>query len=224
MQSDSRPYAWVKSEGQKRLATENLVPGNRVYKERLVSARGTEYRVWDATRSKLAAAIANGLEAFPFGEGAKVLYLGASTGTTASHVSDMVGPGGAVFGVEHASRVAREFLERVASFRENVIPIMQDARRPAEYFSIYGKVDIVYADIAQPDQTDIAIANCKMYLKAGGHFFLVIKTRSIDVTKSPKSVISAEAAKLRGTFELLETIDLDPYHKDHALAVSRMLP
>ena len=47
-------------------------------------------------------------------------------------------------------------------------------------------MDVVYVDIAQPDQTKIAIDNCKMYLKKSGFLFLVIKTRSIDVTKDPK--------------------------------------
>lgn len=125
-----RPFFWIRSDGEKRLATQNMVPGNQVYKEKLVVKKGTEYRLWDPFRSKLAAAIMNGLDEFPFGDGSKVLYLGASTGTTVSHISDIVGPGGIVFAVDHASRVARDFLDRVASFRKNVIPILQDARRP----------------------------------------------------------------------------------------------
>lgn len=195
--------------------------GNRVYKERLVSKKGTEYRLWDPFRSKLAAAIMNGLEVFPFKNKSSVLYLGVSTGTTVSHISDIVGPGGIIFGVEHASRVARDFLDRVAAHRRNIIPVLQDARRPREYSAVFGKVDVVYADIAQPDQTDIAIGNCSAYLKKNGHFFLVIKTRSIDVTKPPKSVIDGEINKLRDGFEVLQAIDLRPYDKDHAMVVAR---
>ena len=218
---DDKGFFWIKSEGQNKLATENLVIGNQVYKEKLVLKKGIEYRLWDPFRSKLAAAIMNDLEVFPFKEKSSVLYLGVSTGTTVSHVSDIVGPQGIVFGVEHASRVARDFLDRVASHRKNIIPIMQDARQPDQYFSVYTKVDVVYVDIAQPDQTGIAIANCKMYLKNNGYLFLVIKTRSIDVTQAPKKIIEEEKNKLKKNFEIIQVIDLSPYDKDHAMVIAR---
>ena len=218
---EDKSIFWIKTDGERKLATENLVPGNQVYKEKLVIKKGIEYRLWDPFRSKLAAAIMNNLEEFPFENKTKVLYLGASTGTTVSHISDIVGPSGIVFGVEHASRVARDFLDRVASHRKNIIPILQDARKPKEFFSVFGKVDIVYVDIAQPDQTKIAIDNCTMYLKKEGYFFLVIKTRSIDVTKSPKKIIEEETEKLRTSFDILQSIDLHPYDKDHAMVIAR---
>ena len=221
MEEDRPGIFWIKSEGDKKLATENLVPGNQVYKEKLLIKKGIEYRLWDPFRSKLAASILNGLETFPFKEESNVLYLGASTGTTVSHISDIIGPKGIVFGVEHASRVARDFLDRVASYRKDIVPIIQDARQPKNYFSVFGKVDIVYVDIAQPDQTDIAIANCKLYLKNNGFLFLVIKTRSIDVTKSPKKIIQEEIKKLEVNFDVLQEIDLEPYDKDHAIVIAR---
>ena len=221
MEEDNQAFFWIKSNGEQSLATENLVPGNQVYKEKLVSKKGTEYRLWDPFRSKLAAAIMNGLNEFPFENKTKVLYLGVSAGTTVSHISDIVGPSGIVFAVEHASRVARDFLDRVASHRKNIIPILQDARKPSEYFSVFGKVDVVYVDIAQPDQTRIAIENCDMFLKKGGLFFLVIKPRSIDVTKSPKKIIEEETEKLKNEFEIIQSIDLRPYDKDHGMVVAK---
>ena len=223
MEDVKNNFFWVKVDGQEKLATENLVAGNQVYKEKLVNKKGIEYRVWDPFRSKLAAVIMKGLEIFPFKEKSKVLYLGVSTGTTISHISDIVGPGGIIFGVEHSSRVARDFLDRVASYRKNIIPIMQDARQPQQYFSVFGKVDIVYVDIAQPDQTEIAIANCKMYLKNQGYLFLVIKTRSIDVTKAPRKIIENEKKKLQTNFELEQVIDLMPYDKDHAIVIAKYI-
>ena len=219
--SNNQSFFWIKSEGQKRLATENMVPRNQVYKEKLVIKKNVEYRLWDPFRSKLAAAIMNELEYFPFVNKAKVLYLGVSTGTTISHISDIVGPSGVIFGVEHASRVAREFLDRVAAHRPNIVPILQDAKKPEEYFSVFGKVDVVYVDIAQPDQTSIAMDNCKIFLKKGGYIFLVIKTRSIDVTKDPKRIIDEEIQKLKTEFDILQSIDLQPFDKDHAMVVAR---
>lgn len=210
-------------EGEKKLATQNLVPGNQVYNEKLVQHKGSEYRIWNPFRSKLAAAIMNDLKNFPFNQKSDVLYLGVSTGTTISHISDIVNQGGTIFGIEHASRVARDFLDRVASHRKNIVPIIQDARRPEEFFSVYKKVDIVYVDIAQPDQTNIAIENCRLYLKSGGYLFLVIKTRSIDVVKDPKIVIKDEIKKLETLFEIKQTIDLHPYDKDHAMVIATLL-
>jgi len=193
---DKETFFWIQVEGEKKLATQNLVPGNQVYNEKLVQSKGIEYRIWNPFRSKLAAAIMNDLKNFPFNQKSDVLYLGVSTGTTISHISDIVNQGGTIFGIEHASRVARDFLDRVATHRKNIVPIIQDARRPEEFFSVYKKVDIVYVDIAQPDQTNIAIENCRLYLKSGGYLFLVIKTRSIDVVKDPKMVIKDEIKKL----------------------------
>lgn len=209
----------MRSEGEMRLATENLAPGIRVYKERLVFQKKAEYRVWDPYRSKLASAIMNGIRTMPISYGSSVLYLGASTGTTVSHVSDMVGGGGVVFAVEHTSRVARELLDRVAAHRRNVIPVLQDARRPSEYFSVFGKVDVVYCDIAQPDQTRIAIANCRRYLKRGGHLLLAIKARSIDVARSPGEIFREEESRL-GDFSIIYNVDLRPYHKDHSMVLA----
>lgn len=223
MEEDNQAFFWIRSDGEKKLATENLVVGNHVYKEKLVTIKGVEYRLWDPFRSKLAAAIMNGLEVFPFKNKSLVLYLGASTGTTVSHISDIVGPSGMIFGVEHTGRVAREFLDRVVSHRKNIIPILQDARRPKEYVGAFGKVDIVYADIAQADQTDIAVENCKTYLKKNGFFILVIKIRSIDAIKSSKRIIDEEIDKLRSSFEILQVINLHPYDRDHAMVFASAL-
>jgi fibrillarin-like pre-rRNA processing protein len=220
LEKEDSEIFWLNLDGQKRLATINYVEGNQVYGEKLYKKSGVEYRVWDPFRSKLAAALTIGLDVFPLKYGSKVLYLGASTGTTVSHVSDIVGNSGVVFAVEHASRVARDFLDRVANFRKNIIPILQDARHPEQYFSIFGKVDVVYSDIAQPDQTEIAISNCKKFLKDGGYLFLVIKTRSIDVTQNPKKTIENEIKKLKADFSVIQNIDLEPYDKDHAMVVA----
>ena len=220
---DKQNTFWFQVEGEKKLATKNLIPGNQVYNEKLLTVKEVEYRIWNPFRSKLAAAIMNDLKDFPFNQKSGVLYLGVSTGTTISHISDIVGQKGTIFGIEHASRVARDFLDRVASHRKNIVPIIHDARKPEEFFSVYKKVDIVYVDIAQPDQTDIAIENCKLYLKSGGYMFLVIKTRSIDVTKEPRKVIENEIKKLEQSFQIKQIIDLQPYDKDHAMVVATFL-
>lgn len=215
---------WVTIDNQQKLATENFVAGNKVYDKRLVSINGIEYRVWDPFRSKLAAAITKGLELMPIGEGSSVLYLGASTGTTVSHVSDIIGKSGIVYGVEVSARVAREFIENVAEKRSNIIPIVADARKPESYGVILSKVDVVYADIAQPDQTQITIQNCQAHLKRGGYLLMVVKSRSIDVTKEPREVFLEESRKLQDAgFTIKQVLKLEPFDKDHAIILAHML-
>jgi fibrillarin-like pre-rRNA processing protein len=209
---------------EKYLATQNLDRGKSVYGEKMMEIDDLEYRIWEPYRSKLAAAILKGLKENPIKESSSVLYLGASTGTTVSHVSDIVGNKGIIFAVEPSARVAREFLENVATRRRNIIPILMDARRFLYYYSYYGLVNVVYSDIAQPDQTDIAINNCKCYLKPGGDLIIVIKTRSIDVLTDPKLVTQNEAKKLEvNQFQILQIINLEPYDKDHSLIHAKYL-
>jgi fibrillarin-like pre-rRNA processing protein len=133
-----------------------------------------------------------------------------------------VGSGGLVFAIEFAPRVARELIEHVAKHRSNVVPVIGDARRPDTYFSVTGKMDAVYCDIAQADQTDIAIKNCRAYLKDDGYLLLVVKTRSIDVTKEPREVVDEEVAKLRSNrFDVEQTVNLKPFDKDHVMVLAK---
>ncbi|MDG7007005.1 MAG: fibrillarin-like rRNA/tRNA 2'-O-methyltransferase [Nitrososphaerota archaeon] len=214
------PLLREENHGRTALLTRNLTPGKRVYNEDLVTRDGVEYRTWDPFRSKLAAAMIRGLPDDIVMPGSKVLYLGASTGTTASHVSDIVGDGGLVVGVEFAPRVAREFVEHVARVRKNVIPFVADARDPSGYSVT--EFDVVYCDIAQPDQTEIALLNCSRLLKKGGALLLVVKARSIDVLKDPKRVFAEEGEKLAAAgFKVERVFELSPFDKDHALIFAK---
>jgi fibrillarin-like pre-rRNA processing protein len=211
-------------DGSKKLATINLVPGKRVYGERLYRVAGTEYREWIPYRSKLAGAILKGISAVPLKERDKVLYLGAAAGTTPSHVSDIVGNEGIVYSIEFAPRVMREFL-LVAKDRRNLIPILGDARKPSSYSHIVEQCDVIYADVAQPEQASLVIENAKWFLKRNGYVFLAIKARSIDVTMEPTEVFKREIATLeKGGFKTLSTVHLDPYDKDHAMVLAQYQP
>jgi fibrillarin-like pre-rRNA processing protein len=209
----------------KALATLNLTPGRRFYGEQLVNVEGIEYRTWNPYRSKLAAGIVKGLGAMPLSLGDKVLYLGVASGTTCSHVSDIIGVGGHVWGVDFAPRPIRDLIEGLAKHRDNVSPILGDARRPRTYALNVPKVDGVYTDIAQPDQAGIVVENAHVFLKSGGWAILAVKSRSIDVTKAPQRIYEAEIEKLReGGFDVVESLELDPFEKDHALVVARLKP
>jgi fibrillarin-like pre-rRNA processing protein len=216
-------YQALLEDGTQRLATRNLTPGRTVYGERIISFKKVEYRVWDAFRSKLAAAIIKDVQTVPITLGNQVLYLGAASGTTPSHVSDIVGEEGRVYCVEFASRSLRELVNNVAAYRLNMSPFLEDARFPRKYaMFIPEKVDCIYCDVAQPEQAKILADNADVLLKPSGWVMLAVKAQSIDVTKDPLAIYKQEAKllKKRG-FDVKEIVRLEPYDKAHAMIVAQ---
>ncbi|UCF59456.1 MAG: fibrillarin-like rRNA/tRNA 2'-O-methyltransferase [Candidatus Bathyarchaeota archaeon] len=208
-------------DGSRKLATKNLALGKNVYDERLIRHRQVEYRLWDPFRSKLAAAVLKGLETVPTQPDHKVLYLGAASGTTASHISDIIGEHGYVYCVEFAARAIRELVNNVCEFRFNMSPLLTDARFPERYSMLVEEVDDIYCDIAQPEQAKVLADNADVFLKAHGWIMLAVKARSIDVTKEPSEVYQREIGilKTRG-FQVREVIHLEPYDKAHVMIVA----
>jgi len=216
-------YVVTLDDGTEKLATRNLALGRTVYGEKLVRFEGIEYRLWDPFRSKLAAAILKGIKTVPIQPGHQVLYLGAASGTTASHVSDIVGEKGHVYCVEFAARALRELVNNVCPYRLNMTPILEDARFPEKYaLFIRGKVDNIYCDIAQPEQAKILADNADLYLKDGRWIMLAVKAQSIDVTKEPSEVYRRELKVLESRgFIVEDVVHLEPYDKAHAMIVAR---
>ncbi|KAJ9056818.1 Small subunit processome complex component [Entomophthora muscae] len=211
------------------LVTKNLVPGESTYGEKRISVEGsdgtkTEYRVWNPFRSKLAAAILGGVDKIHIAPGKKVLYLGGSSGTTVSHVADIVGPEGCVYAVEFSHRSGRDLIN-VAKKRTNVIPIIEDARHPHKYRMLVGMVDVVFADVAQPDQARIIALNAHNFLKNDGHIVISIKANCIDSTVDAAKVFASEVKKLQQEkIKPQEQLTLEPYERDHALVVGVYRP
>jgi len=216
-------YQVTLEDGAQRLATRNLAPGMTVYGERLIRFEAIEYRVWDAFRSKLAAVILKGVQTVPIKPGHRVLYLGAASGTTASHVSDIVGEKGHVYCVEFASRSIRELVSNVCTYRVNMSPFLEDARFPEKYaMFIPGKVDDIYCDVAQPEQAKVLADNADYFLKPSGWVMLAVKAQSIDVTKAPSEIYQREVKVLRSRgFSVEEVVQLEPYDKAHAMIVAQ---
>lgn len=210
------------------LVTLNFVPGSEVYGEKRISSEVNgeklEYRVWNPFRSKLAAAILGGVDKIHMPPGSKVLYLGAASGTTVSHVSDVVGPEGLVYAIEFSHRSGRDLIN-VAKKRTNIIPIIEDARHPHKYRMLVGMVDTIFADVAQPDQGRIVALNAQHFLKNNGHFVISIKASCIDSTAQPEAVFAAEVKKMQADkLKPQEQITLEPYERDHAVVVGVYRP
>ncbi|MBS3061752.1 MAG: fibrillarin-like rRNA/tRNA 2'-O-methyltransferase [Candidatus Diapherotrites archaeon] len=204
-------------EHQRKLWTQNLVPGKQVYGEELQTIDGNEYRNWTPMKSKLAAAIKNGLTTFPFAPKTHVLYLGSAEGTTLSHLSDILQGTGVLIGIDVSARTVPKLIQ-ISEQRPHLIPILADAEHPAEYPAEIREItfDVLFQDIAQKNQTEIFLANVPL-LKTNGYGLLVIKAPSIDSQQPTETVIQEQVQKLEKHVKVLQIVSLEPFEKKHAL-------
>jgi len=202
----------------RRLYTQNLLPGKTPFSEKTYREKNIEYREFDPTRSKLAAAIVKGSTNIGIRKGDVILYLGASHGYTVSFVSDMVGTEGLIFGVDPAPRVMRD-LVFLSEQRKNIVPILADANHPEEYETRICGADIVYQDIAQKNQAEIFLENCRLFLKKGGYGLLAVKARSIDAKKKSKQIFEEIRKKVEKELTVIDFRNLEPLEKDHCMII-----
>jgi len=204
-----------------KLYTKNLVPGYRVYGEKLITYKDIEYREWDPYRSKLAALIIEKLNVNFFSSKLRCLYLGASSGTTISHLSDIASEG-ILYGVEFAERSIRQLIQNISN-RKNIIPIIADANLPESYAnSIFSDIDIIYQDVAQPNQAEIAVINCKYYLKSGGILILAIKSQSIDSIQKSEKIYAQEKKVLENAgYDVMESVNIHRYAANHIVLLAK---
>jgi len=202
-----------------KLYTKNAVVGKRIYGERLISHRGTEYREWDPYRSKIAALILENPITNFLAENLKCLYLGASSGTSISHLSDIMTTG-IIYGVEFAERSMRQLIQN-SSDRTNIIPILGDARFPEEYAKyIFTDIDLIYQDVAQPHQAEIALSNSNYYLKNNGLLIIAIKSQSIDSLQKSEQIYEQEKKILeKAGYTIIESINIHKYAANHIILV-----
>ncbi len=207
---------WINRGSRRVLTTINMQTGKSVYGERIFKINGKEYREWIPSRSKLAATIYKGFKPDSLKEGISVLYLGASTGTTVSHVSDIVGKNGKIYAVEISEEVGVKLI-LLAETRKNIYPIIYDAAKLEDKREILERCDFIYEDVAQRNQVEIFIKNANLFLKRGGYGAIAIKAKSIDVLAKPRDIIEKARETLSKRFSIIKSIDLYPFQKDHSI-------
>ena len=232
--------SWIIVNNSLKLTTRNLIRGNKFYNEKIVFSNDQEYRVWTPYRSRLAAAILNGIEILPIIEKSRVLYLGTSEVITLSHISDIIGTEGVVYVVEHSQENAKELIEKLVPKRDNIKPIIMDMAKPSQYEIIDGKVDVVYVDVEQSKEVEIALLNCKIHLRVGGYLLFMVKTRSVDQYQGKKFIINDKMElvntieeinakkytttnSLKVNFEIIQQINLTDFFKEYSLIVAKYL-
>ena len=215
------PRLRVRREGERSTWwTESLAGEASIYGERSLARREGRFRGIEPGRSKLGAALVRGLNDPLPRPGERWLYLGAASGTTASHVADLVGPSGAVYAVEMSVRPFLRLL-RTAEAYPNLAPILADARVWEAYSGLVPSVDGLYADIAQPDQVAILRENASEFLRRGGSVLFALKTASMGRERSPEEHLALAVRELRGEFTLAPPLRLDPFHRQHYFLAGR---
>lgn len=222
-----RPYSSIPnvycsgSQNNLKLYTLNNYDSKRVYGENIISYKGYEYREWDPFRSKLAALLILKPNLDFFLKDQFCLYLGASSGTTISHLSDMLSEG-IIFGVEVSERSIRQLIQNTSQ-RKNIIAILGDANHPERYAgSVFRDVDIVYQDVAQPNQAEIAIKNCNYYLRDKGYLIFAIKSQSIDSVEKSETVYREEQKTLVSNgYEIIESINIHKFAANHIILIAK---
>jgi fibrillarin-like pre-rRNA processing protein len=188
-----------------------------VYGEKQLRMNGENYRLWDPKRSKLSAAIYNGFSGMPILEDSDILYLGASFGTTVSHISDL-SPDGHIFAVEFSPEPFSGLL-KLAERRNNIYPVLSNARNPDKYsFFIERDPEIIYQDISQRDQLSILFNNLDCF-EHWQHTIFILKATSVDSSRKPSEVLNEVVGllKKRGGIHIISITDISNYHKGHFL-------
>jgi fibrillarin-like pre-rRNA processing protein len=214
---------WVTVRNEKKLATLSNVSTNQDYKENLVEMNGKQYSIWNPYMSKLAAAIINGMEIFPILKKTKILYLDPTSEKTIKHISDIVGINGKIFVVRNIMKNSKNFLEQIAKNRSNIFTIIPDKTNPARLTGMTEMVDVIYIDIAEHNQTEIAIQNCKNHLRIGGFLMLIVPTKNIDFANNPSKKNQEERKKLQTSFDIIQEINLTDFFKEYSMVIAKYL-
>ena len=222
MKVNDNTIFWITIKNKKKLATLNNAGINEAYNEKLTEINGKQYNVWNPYTSKLAAAIVNGMEIFPILEKTKVLYLNTTIEKTLSHISDIIGMNGKIFVVRDMVENSKNFLEKVRNNRVNIFSITREKGVPAR-FSSTEMVNVVYVDITQHNETEVAIQNCKNYLRNGGFLMLVVPTKKIDFINNPSKQNLEEMQKLQSSFEIIQQINLTDFFKEYSMIIAKYL-
>jgi len=175
---------------------------------------------WNPFTSKWKAALEKDFD-LSLGGSENILYLGASSGTTVSFLSDVTS--GIIFAVEKAPVMAIP-LVRLAQKKSNIAPLVCDARNTSyirdHLFTT--TINILFQDIPSPDQVDI-LSTASHLVDTGCRIFLSLKTQSISLQDKEKTLAKVRA-QLQKKFIIEKVQSLEPFHKKHYFFILKKKP
>ena len=227
MANKSKQIVWgVRKEGRT-LWTRNAVKGISVRGERRKRDGRIEWRRWDPTRSKVAAAIlrTRGEPSYLLPTpGSTCLYLGASSGGTVSHIHDFVcgadnHHGGQLVAVEISPRMVRD-LVKLSDMRPGLVPVLGDARKPEQVAAfIRGKANWIHQDLSIADQAETFVKMATSFLSPGGIGLLSLKAASERSSEGDDNSRFQKAEQILRDSDLVfqERMDLKGLEEQHVV-------
>jgi fibrillarin-like pre-rRNA processing protein len=170
-----------------------------------------EKRYWDPKKSKWKAAIERGMSVDLKGN-ENILYLGASTGSTISHLSPRTS--GMIYSVEKSNVMAVN-LVRLSEKVQNVLPLFCDAHDVDYIKEKIGeeRIDILFCDIPSFDQVEI-LRKASELVKEDCKILFSLKTQSISQER-PENVKNRIRDELKKYFKIQGEVNLEPFQKKH---------
>ena len=216
------PRLFERVQGERReLWTEAVGDPPPVYGERWTEVSGHRCRLFEPGRSKLAAAVVRGWRGDLPAPGERWLYLGAASGTTASHVADLLGPEGRLYAVERSLRPFSRLLA-LSERWPNLRPILADARDPFAYAGLVPPAEGVYCDVAQADQIEIILRNAELLVRGeGARILIALKTASMGRHRTAAGHREFAEKALADKVALVPSVSLEPFHRGHFLLGGR---
>ena len=224
---------------KEQLATKNIVEGTKTHKEKIVIVNDEEFLEWNPYKSKLAAAIRNGLQILPIIKNSKVVCINPLEESTILHISNIVGSKGSVFVID-VDKNKKSFLNKLVNTHKNIIPIYDTVDELSFSSSITGKVDALYVDIPESEQIETIVEKYGSLLKNEGFLMLIAKKDDNAIIENDIAGWMAEqraglnkireiTTKLKSQFEIIQEINLGlnygmrPYHKFYAFILAQYL-
>ena len=167
------------------------------------------YHIWDPYSSKLAAAIFNGLEIFPFINNSKILYVTDFPNYTFMHLSNLVNSGGTVFLNEPKKSINSN--NKLVSQLKN-LKIIDDI----ESFNILQELDVVLIDVHFNFSKEV-LETITNFLKKNAFVFLIQKTELVN----EKNDIFKEEFFIK--YDIIQKINLTDFFKDLTMIIAKKL-
>ena len=167
------------------------------------------YHIWDPYSSKLAAAIFNGLEIFPFINNSKILYVTDFPNYTFMHLSNLVNTDGMVFLNEPEKSINSN--NKLVSQLKN-LKIIDDI----ESFNILQELDVVLIDVDFNFSKEI-LETITNFLKKNAFIFLTQKTEMVNEENN----IFKEEFSIK--YDIIQKINLTDFFKDLTMIIAKKL-
>ena len=201
MSKNNSKIIWKKSDGRKKLFT--VIPKSE--------NQANQYRNWNPSYSKLAAALFNGLEIFPFKSDSKIFYSDSSSTTTLNHLLDIVDSKGTIYLQKNNSAKIKNL--------KNVVIVDQEKIPTLSSNGLKESFDVIYLDIITNENLRTQILNHEKTLKNSG-FLIIILNKIIKINEpSFRDQINNIIINSNSSLKLIQEINLANFFKKSIMII-----